>query len=193
MVNIEVEVIGTNPIMHHKMRDCDLNKLLGAKGDKIKHEEPSTPKEMAETYAYKTPNGYGLPLEYFRGAFIEASSNYKQKNSSRKSYKPIASAVFRTKDEMVDMFDPDTSKPLIDFDTDIRKATNHQKGAVAVCRPKFYRWTVKFQVEIDDELMPLKIAHDIFVDSGRKVGIGSYRIIKGGCFGSFRVTRFEQI
>lgn len=83
--------------------------------------------------------------------------------------------------------------PLSTFEVDIRKATNHQKGAVAVCRPRFDKWKVKTEIIIDEDLLSPEIALEMLNDSGKRSGIGSFRVSKGGYFGQFQVTSFKEI
>ena len=79
-------------------------------------------------------------------------------------------------------------KPIKKFEIDIRKATNHQKGAVAVCRPSFDEWKVKFTAQIDDNIASADTIQQVLEDAGRRSGMGSFRVSRGGYFGQFRLT-----
>jgi hypothetical protein len=191
MKKVRVKIKGVTPLLHHRMREEDLFSLLGTKGKKKKDMEEKTPREIAESYAYKTTDGkYYIPSEYISGAFAAVASEYKQSNSQRKSYKAIAKGIFRPVQDSATLTDHD-GNPLTDFEVDIRKATNHQKGAVAVCRPRFDRWQAEFEVSIDTDLISEKTALDILNDSGKRAGIGSFRVQRGGYFGQFQVIEFS--
>lgn len=192
MQSYEVELTGTSPLLQHRMPKEELMKLLGAKDKKKKIKEICTPREIAERHAYTDNGHYAIPLEYVRQAFKGASSEYKQTHSSRKSYKPIAPAIFRPSKTMTPLLDM-KNKPVKDFEVDIQKATNHLKGAVAVCRPRFDRWRVKFSVDIDTDLISEEVALQILQDAGHRVGIGSYRVVCGGYFGQFEVTKWKRL
>ncbi len=193
MKTIEIEVTGVTPLMHHKMTEEALFQLLGAKTQKNKDKEELTPREIADKHAYKGKDGtYYIPSEYLSGAFIHVSSDYKQKNSPRKSVKGIAGGVFTPVEATISLLD-DKNAPITDFEVDIRKATNHQKGAVAVCRPRFDRWKFKTQINIDESLISPETVHEMLNDAGKRSGMGSFRIAKRGSFGAFRVTKFEEI
>jgi len=193
MQRFEVEIQGTSPLMHHRMPEDQLLGLLGTKTKIAKDKQERTPREIAEQYAYKTAAGnFYIPAEYLGGAFREAASDYKQSNKSRKSLKSIAAGIFRVETPVVELVD-ENGKTLKAFEVDIRKGTNHQKGAVAVCRPRFDRWGAKFTVVVNEELVDPSTANKVLVDAGARVGIGAFRIAKGGYHGQFIVTKWKQI
>jgi len=187
-----VEIKGTTPLLQHRMTDDQLFSLLGAKGEKKKVDTVETPREIAEKYAYKDKNQqFVIPRAYLVGAFKHVASDYKQKNTARKSYKTIAAGIFRPNEEFSTLLDF-KDKPITDFEVDIKKATNHLKGAVAVCRPRFDQWKCKFTVSVDDEIIAPSVALEILQDAGKRAGIGSYRVAKGGYFGQFQVVSWKK-
>lgn len=193
MKSFEVEIKGDSPLLHHRMTEEALFELLGAKSRKKKDKEERTPREIAEKHAYKTTDGkFFIPLSYVSGAFAHVASDYKQSSSSRKSYKSIAGGIFQPQTEHAFLTDHE-DKPIDSFEVDIRKATNHKVGAVAVCRPRFDRWKTRFVVSIDTDLISEATALSILQDSGKRSGIGSFRVSKGGSFGRFSVTEFKPI
>ncbi len=193
MKTFECEIRGITALMHHRMPEDELMGLLGIRESIKKPKEARTPREIAERYVYRTKDGKCyIPLKYISGAFIQASSDYKQKNSSRKSLKSVAGGVFRPMDELAVLID-DKGKALTDFEVDIQKATNHLKGAIAVVRPRFDKWGCKFQVQINDSILSPEIALQILEDSGRRVGIGSFRVAKGGFYGQFEIRSWKEV
>lgn len=192
MKSYRITLEGTTPLLQHRMTDDELMGLLGTRTKKSKDKEEKTPREIAEQYAYKNERGYVIPTSYLIGAFRQVASEYKQKNSVRKSLKTIAGGVFRPTEEFAQLID-EKGKPLSTFEVDIKKATNHQKGAVAVCRPRFDKWHLQTDIMIDEELVSKEMVLDILNDSGRRSGIGSFRVSKGGYYGQFRCIKFEEI
>lgn len=194
MKRYSVTLKGQTPLLHHKMTEEALFSLLGTKTKKKKGAETKTPREIADEHAYKTTDGhFCIPLTYVSGAFAHVASDYKQTNSQRKSFKAIAGGVFRPVGESAILVDPETGEKLKAYEVDVRKATNHKAGAVAVCRPRFDRWSCQFEVAINDDLLPPDTALQILNDAGLRSGIGSFRVSKGGYFGSFQVTHFEPL
>lgn len=194
MRRFRVKIKGVTPLMHHRMTEEALFSLLGNKAKKKKTAEVKTPREIADEHAYKTTDGhFFIPLSYVSGAFAHVASDYKQSNSQRKSYKSIAGGVFRPAPEAAVLVNPETGEKLSSYEVDIRKATNHKAGAVAVCRPRFDRWGCEFEVTINDDLLPPDTALQILNDAGLRSGIGSFRVSNGGFFGQFSVTNFEPV
>lgn len=192
MKTIEVHIEGTTPLLQHRMDEETLFGLLGAKQKKAKAVEELTPRDIANKAAYKDDAGYYIPMEYVVGAFRYTASDYKESNKSRKSLKTVAAGIFRPVTDRTHLLDAE-DKPIQSFEVDVRKATNHTKGAIAVCRPRFDRWRAKFQVNIDDTVIAVPMAQQILDDAGKRSGIGSFRVSKGGYFGQFRITSWKEI
>lgn len=176
-------------MLQHRMPEDQLFALLGAKEKIKKPKELQLPREIAERHAYKNCDHYLLPLEYVRGTFIRASSDYKTSHSSRKSLKSVAGGAFRPLGEFTSLLDKNGQR-IVSFEVDIRKATNHLKGAVAVCRPRFDYWRADFLIELNTDVISQDTALRILQDAGRRVGVGSYRVEKGGYFGQFQVIKW---
>lgn len=192
MKTIEIEIEGTSPLMQHRMDEGALFALLGNKQKKAQVAEELTPRQIADKAAYKDDRGYYVPSEYFVGAFKHTAADYKDGGKSRRSLKSVAAGVFRPVGDRAHLIDSE-GKVIQSFEVDVRKATNHTKGAVAVCRPRFDRWKCKLAVEIDDTVISIPTAHAIFDDAGKRAGIGSFRVSKGGFFGQYRVTSWKEI
>jgi hypothetical protein len=183
---------GTTPLLQHRMPEDDLFALLGAKTAKKKDKEDITPREIAEKHAYKADDGsFYVPSEYLSGAFAHVASDYKQKNSIRKSLRAVAKGVFRPTQEAYTLIH-DSGTPLMHFEVDVRMAKNHKAGAVAVCRPRFDRWSIKGEVAIDDSIVSPDTVLEVLNDAGKRAGMGSYRVAKGGHFGQFQVVEFKE-
>lgn len=192
MKTFEVELKGITPLLHHKMTEETILGLLGPKSKKKIVKEPKLPREIAEEHSYKTKDGkFYIPLDYVTGAFKHVASDYKQ-TSGKKSYRAIAGGIFRPL-EQISILTDHKGKDLKSFEVDIRRAVNHLAGAVIVCRPRFDEWKCKFNVQIDDSLIAPEIALEILEDSGRRAGIGSFRVSKNGYFGQFSVISWQPL
>ncbi len=190
---IEVELTGITPLLQHRMTEEQLFGLLGAKSEKKKIKEVLTPRQIAENCSYKAKDGsYYIPTDYICGAFANVASDYKQKSSSKKSLKGVARGIFRPTTETATLLCP-KNKPIKDFEVDVRRATNHLKGAIAVCRPRFDCWKVRLQIHVDDSIVETEVCNQILCDAGKRAGIGSFRVQRGGYFGQFIVTRWKEL
>lgn len=188
-----IEVKYVTPLLHHRMNEEAIAGLLGDKGKKKKVKEVLTPREIAAKHVYEDKDGTCyIPSGYFCGAFSHVASDYHQKNSQRKSYKSIAGGIFRPETENITLLD-EKNKPIKKWEVDMRKGTNHLKGAVAICRPRFEKWKCKFVAQINTDLISEDIALKILEDAGVRAGIGSFRVAKGGWFGQFVITKFQEV
>lgn len=193
MVRYSITVKGLTPLLHHKMPEDELLGLLGTKSSRKKDKVEQTPREIADKYAYKDNDGcLVIPTTYLVGAFKSVAGDYKQANSIRKSIKSIAGGIFRPENEFERLHD-DKNNPIKKFEVDLKKATNHQKGAVAVCRPRMDKWNCTFTVTIDESLLSSDMVLQMLNDAGKRSGIGSFRVSKGGHFGQFAVTNFKKL
>lgn len=194
MKTIQVEIQGVTPLLHHRMSEEDILGLLVKSKAGVKKEKVTlTPRDLAEKAAYRHKTGICfIPSGYITGAFIQSASNYKRTDSSKKSLKSVAGGAFRVTHAEPTLLKHDDSE-IDDFEVDVRKGTNGLKGAVCVCRPRFDQWKVKFDAEINEDLISPDTAHQILIDAGRQVGIGSFRVAKSGWFGQFAVTSWKEM
>ena len=192
MKTIEIELTGVTPYLQHRMTEDQLLSLLGAKTKQNKDKEAKTPREIAAPHAYRNPKTkeFYAPAEHICGAVASVASDYKQSNSVKRSLKSVARSVFRPVTGEILLLGSD-NKPLKDFEVDIRKGTNHTKGAVAICRPRFDQWKLRFEATVSNDLVSIETMHQILEDAGKRSGIGAFRVSKGGIFGQFRVTKFK--
>lgn len=194
MKTVNIKIKGVTPMLQHRMTEDELFGLLGAKTKRKTDKEDQTPREIAEKYAYKSEDGsFYIPSEYITGALTYVASEYKQKNSTRKSLKQIIKGVVSPVMHKADLFEDEAmTKKINSFEVDVRKATNHQKGAVAVCRPRFDKWFTELKLEVDTDLVSTETLKDMLEDAGKRSGIGSFRVAKGGMFGKFQVIEFKE-
>lgn len=194
MKTYSVKIEGITPLLHHRMPEDELFGLLGAKTKKKKDKEEITPRQIAERYVYqdKESGHCYVPGEYIVGAIGHVAGDYKQNNSIRKSLRGLIKGIVRPTTEKI-YLKTKAGKHIKEFEIDVRKATNHQKGAVAVCRPRFDEWTASFELSIQDDLVSPETCLHILQDAGRRSGIGSFRVQRGGYFGQFQVASWKVI
>ncbi len=189
----EIRLKHNSPLLHHRMTEEALMSLLAEKGTKKKVKNYVTPRGIAQEHAYQYKNGdCYIPTSYITRSLMHVASDYKQKNSQRKSYKAIIGGIFMPEKEDSLLID-ENDKPIKNWEVDIRKGTNHQAGAVAICRPRFDEWETKFTCKIHTDLVTPDMILLMLNDAGVRAGIGSFRVCKGGWFGKFQVTKFEPI
>lgn len=193
MKRIQVTLTGITPLLHHRMPEEDVMALLGSKTVKKKEKEIKTPREIAQRHAYVSTDGqFCIPSSYLSGALISVASDYKQKNSAKKSLKGVIAGVVVPETEFA-MLTDEKGQAIKDFEVDIKKGTNHRAGAVAICRPRFDKWQTSIVIRLNEDLVSMETLHNLLNDAGTRSGIGSFRVQKGGYYGQFQVREFKEL
>jgi hypothetical protein len=60
-------------------------------------------------------------------------------------------------------------------------------------RPRFNEWGADFDLLINDALLGVDTAHRLLNEAGLSYGIGDFRPEKRGPFGTFRVTKWDEL
>ena len=60
-------------------------------------------------------------------------------------------------------------------------------------RPIFKEWTLRFTTIINDEILNSSEVKSFIELSGQVVGLGDWRVEKGGSFGTFEVVSFDSV
>ncbi len=184
---VNAEIRGLSPLLQHRF------------GEQAEMDEPTraalirhgTPREAAEQAAYRDQGGYC----YFPGQAIsrllrEAGNSHKLRGS-RRAVKWVVPAAVIVPEDAVPILD-EKGKRVNDFEVDSRPVTiPSTKGRVMRHRPRWDAWRARFTLEIDDEVLPVDLIHQLLEEGGRRIGIGDFRPEKGGPFGRFEVLAWE--
>lgn len=197
---VHVTIIGVTPLLQSRMTEEAQSNLPGSstRGQKVRkaeHAGDTDPRSVAESATYKNGTTYGHPMAGIVGAMSVAGKNYKLTGTRRSLGYLVHAAVCQSKEliGLTAILDPDTMAPATAFEVDSRTAVNQKtKGRVLTHRPVWHRWAMRFELAIDDDLLSPVQLHRCLEDAGRMVGIGAYRVEKGGPFGRFRVTEWQE-
>jgi len=157
MVKINIEVEGTAPLL--------MNRFSVEEGSKRK-KKVYNPKEEAERKSYRTSEGkLMLPSTHFKASMIKAASDFKM--SGKKTYKDyVKSGVFIT--------------PM-EIELDEQTYTIHeepvviQRSRVMSWRPRFDKWSCRFEIEITDESIDPETLIEVLETAGKYKGVGDHR------------------
>ncbi len=123
----------------------------------------------------------------------EAGGNHKLKGT-RKSAKYVVPAAVLVFDDTVVILNGDNKTPVTAFEVDSRPVTiPATKGRIMRHRPRFDCWSAIFSIRVNELLLPPDFVHQLIVEGGQQIGIGDYRPEKGGPFGTFNVTKWEEL
>ncbi len=187
MKEYEVEIEGVTPYMQHRMDDAKLEEW--EKNRKFIIERDDVAKEdmvRAMFHSYiDEKNNFFIPSEHIRGAMINAGALVKSKvGNAKKSMKNIVAGMF--------FVEPEKILLPKDFVIDKRSAVNKNiKARVISIRPRWDKWTAKFNLKIDNDTITDDTVKQIIENAGAYVGIGSFRPQCNGMFGRFVVKKFK--
>jgi hypothetical protein len=188
MKTIDITISGVTPLLC-----CRWNESAEAEKDTRRTlREKKTPREEAESYAYKGPNGYGFPLAAIVRGIAEAGSNHKL-TGSRKSAKFAVMGSVIPVGEFALLVQPGTTKPIESFEVDSRRVViPATKGAITRHRPRFDAWSMSFALRINDNIVPVPFIEKLLNEMGETIGIGAFRPAKSGPFGTFQVVMWKD-
>jgi len=188
MKTIEVEIRGTSPLLIHRFNE-DTEQQKSSRKIEV---ERADPRAQALKAAYVAKDGtFYFSAFSIPGAMRNAGSNHKMRGT-RKTLRFVVPSVVRVTTETITILNGDG--PAKDFEVDARPVTiPATKGRIMRYRPRFDFWGAQFALVVDDSAMSIDDVHQLLNEAGQFFGIGDFRPEKGGPFGCFRVTKFEEV
>jgi hypothetical protein len=186
MERISVTIEGTTPLLCNRFTDAAAMKATAGSSAASTAGEKGTPKEQAEQKLYTGADGKKLVIpspNLFRciidgGTFFKAG---KSKVTTQKtSMIPACLAISELEIPIV-------SKESWMVDTRAVRIPS-TGGRILAHRPVFNDWQLKFEIELDTDLMTVKLLREIIDAAGKRIGLGDFRPACKGPFGKFVVT-----
>jgi len=189
-----VEVTGDRPLLMARM-DVDLLLNAGTTSKRDKTAPQLTTREIAQKLLYADATGrLYFPTTGIARMLREAGGAHKMRGERKSVKYKVPAAVLLMQDEMF-LHHPDTGKPIVDpnWEVDVRSGVNSvTKARIPICRPRIERWATKFQLRINQDVLPEELIHRLLDDAGEQLGLGAFRPERGGTFGLFRVTKWQK-
>lgn len=192
MRTIQVLIQGDGSLLQHRFgEEAQASSGTGTRAVKIAY---PTPREQAEKSAYRKNDGnLYLPGAAIARLLREAGGSHKQKGS-RKSCKYIVPAACRVRQDQIPLFDLDGVTPLDSYEVDSRPVTiPSTKGRIMRHRPRLDEWTARFDLVVNEEVLEAQTIHQFLIEGGQRIGVGDFRPERGGPFGCFKVTHWEDL
>lgn len=188
MKTVNVAIHGVTPLLIHRFSENSEQ----AKKTRRVEVTSRDPREEATKNAYIAADGtFYFNAFAIAGAMGNAGSSHKS-TGSRKSLRYVVPSAVRMTTDTVTIMNCDG--PAKDFEVDSRPVTiPATKGRIMRHRPRFDNWGAEFTLTVDDDLLSLDMAHQLLNEAGTSIGIGDFRPEKRGPFGTFRVTKFEEL
>jgi hypothetical protein len=183
---IAVHIRGLSPLMQNRWRQSAIDAMRAKqeKQAKVKKEARDPEAEVAEILAAATisENGkvkYGHPSE----AIVEAVASAGHRLGDWTNKGPTIKGAIRVDGELI---------PISGSDPVVDTRPGRIKGTWTVAhRPKYREWEMTFDCEIDVGVISVEEFLNLLMLAGRGVGIGSYRVERGGPYGRFEVVSAE--
>lgn len=189
MKHVNVEIQGTTPLLLNRFTDEAQQDATNGTRTSIVGGNRGTPQEIAESKLYKDLNGKNcVPGPNLFRAIIDAGAFFKAGKSKITTQKSslIPAALNLPETTMV-------IKHNDPWSVDSRPIRNPATGGRRLAhRPCFNDWTLKFSLEIDEELIHEKTVRDIVDCAGKRIGLGDFRPACKGPFGRFVVTKWIE-
>jgi len=181
MKNIEVEVTGISPLLQHRFPMEDSDQQSTAKNRKQNTDD-------VEKALYKLADGtIYQPCVHFISSLKKAGAKFQIPGQGKATYKNlIGSGAVLISPEAI----PHKNQ---NYEIDVRPVVvPATKGRVVRKRPIFKTWSLRFNVEFDEDEISAPTIKELLEYAGSRVGIGDFRPEKGGPFGRFMVSEFKQ-
>lgn len=180
----QIEIEGLSPILFNRFFEENEKPETSRRGKK----DYGTPREQAEKTLYQDKDGTAwMPCFWITGALKTVASDYKLVGT-RKSVKSIIGGAVRPLCEKI-YFNEGYNKDNFEIDS---RPVVIQRARIQKHRARFEDWSIKFELEFEDDLIDPDLLNKMLVDAGRRAGIGDYRPQKGGSFGRYLVTSFKH-
>jgi hypothetical protein len=192
MRTIKVALKSVTHYMQHRMDDQKLDQWEKSRGAILENNgiaDELEKKAMYHSYVNKEGDFY-IPAEHFKQCFIKGGGTVKGKvGNQTKSMKNVVAGQWR-------ILENGYSIPKFD-EVDSRSAVNKiVKARIMVHRPKWHNWECTVTMELDEEhksRLHIDTITDIIKNSGRYLGIGSYRPEHTGEFGRFEIVSIADL
>jgi hypothetical protein len=182
-INCVIE--GTTPLLLNRFTDAAAQAATsGQRGSSLAGDKGS-PREQAEAKLYVGQDGkLVIPQPNLFRCLIDAGKFFKagkSKVTTQKSSLIPACVSIPEVEIPIDSVDP--------WDVDTRAVRIPSTGGRILChRPCFHDWRLSFEIELDTEIMGVKLMREIVDCAGKRIGLGDFRPDCKGPFGKFVVT-----
>lgn len=189
MTSVNVQIVGNTPLLIHRFGE-DAEQAGPTRKTMVDRKDP---RAEAEKAAYIAADGsYYFNAFSIPSAMGNAGANHKMRGT-RKTLRFVVPSAVRMLTDSITINNGD-GKPAKHFEVDARPVTiPATKGRIMRYRPRFDQWSAEFTFLVNDQLLSIEDAHKLLTEAGECIGIGDFRPEKRGPFGTFRVTKFEQV
>lgn len=182
---VTIEIQGVTPLLIHRFSE-DAEQANKTRRVEVKQRDPRM--EATKNAYIATDGTFYFSAFSIPNAMGNAGSSHKA-TGTRKTLRYVVPSAIRMMSDRVTILNG--KGPAKDFEVDSRPVTiPATKGRIMRHRPRFDQWGAAFEMQINDDLLSVDMAHQLLNEAGLSIGIGDFRPEKRGPFGTFRVTKF---
>lgn len=187
-MHINVRIEGVTPLLCNRFTDEAAQSATSGSRASAAAGDRGTPREQAEKKLYTGQDGKPvIPQPNIFKAIIEGGRFFK---AGKKQITTQKSSMIPACVEMNEVEYPIAHQQP--WETDTRAVRIPSSGARILChRPCFHDWALDFELELDTEIMDVKLLRSIVDAAGKRIGLGDFRPDNKGPFGKFVVTKWE--
>jgi len=179
MNKLKIKIEGISPLLMHRFP-------LGDKDEKSKAKNLKQTQDDVESYLYKDGEGnLAQPSTHLIGSLKKAGAKFQIPGQGKLTFKNLMGSGAVIIDP--DMIPHKHQKWEID-----RRPVVVNRSRIVRSRPLLKKWELSFIMEYDKDEVSKEVIKELLDYAGRRVGIGDFRPEKGGSFGRFIVTKFEN-
>ncbi len=188
MNSIHITIEGTTPLLCNRFTDAaqlaassgNSTSLVGDKG---------TPREQSEAKLYLGQDSLPMiPSPNLFRCLIDAGKYFKAGRSKVTTQKSSLLPACVSVEELE--IPIQNEEP---WAVDTRPVRIPSTGGRILChRPCFHDWKLDFTLQVDTDMISVKLVREIVDAAGKRVGLGDFRPDCKGPFGKFVVTRWEE-
>ncbi len=173
-----------SPLLQHNPASMVPTSNVGTIGKK----KIPTPAEEAERGIYRDSKGQMVhPVAGLRSALIKAA---RGKKAGKRSAPDVVKSAVLPVDEYVILVDPDSKKPLKEYQIDTRRVLVQRNGIMR-SRPRHERWAFEVRLAVDEDVINPEQIVPLLQEAGLVAALGDFRVEKGGTFGRFTAELIE--
>jgi hypothetical protein len=185
---IDVTIEGQTPLLCNKFTDAAAMAATNGARASAAAGDKGTPREQAEARLYVGQDSKCvIPQPNIFRAIIDAGTFFKagkSKITTQKSSLIPACVSIPCVEIPIEHKDP--------WEVDTRAVRIPSTGGRILChRPCFHDWKLSFTIDLDTDIIGVKLLREILDAAGKRIGLGDFRPACKGPFGKFVVTLWE--
>jgi hypothetical protein len=189
---IKVGLTGISPLLMNKIDQDTLEGMVTGE-KKAKNAGKLSAIDQCRSKIYHVGDDIKKPMipsQNLFSSFTEAGRSVrldgKRQVSTADSSK--LAAILTILDGEILLLDQLDNEKAAEWAVDIRKGTNPNGNvAVAICRPRFDSWALRFSIQANLQDYDERIVRDIVTRAGNEIGLCDFRPQRKGTFGRFRI------